>query len=87
MEAVDPPFPRGSSDWLIKSLHAIMTFPLMPLLPVQSLYSHFGALVATRTVVVALAFNSLLWGCALIGLSKLARSLLIRHNTIKGVVP
>ena len=73
MEAIDPPNPATESNhWLLNTVHAVMMFPLMPLLPMQWLFSHFGSRVATQVVVDTLVLNSLFWGCLLFGLFKLA---------------
>lgn len=79
MEAVDPSNPATESNhWLLNVVHAVVMFPLMPLLPMQWLYAHFGAGVATRVVVEALILNSLFWGCLLFGLFKLVTK--FRHD-------
>ena len=76
LEAIDPPTPTSVNNSVIKGLHKTFMLPIMPLLPMNWLYSHLGPGQATHITMLAVAVNSLFWGCFLTfaakGLRKIA---------------
>lgn len=86
MEAVDPPTPNPEGPGrLLRTIHAVMMFPVMPVLPMQWLYANLTPVATHRAVMVSLAVNSLFWGCLFVGGARLLGWMWCRNRQVRSV--